>query len=71
MPEYYISYMDKAIATGLLGKTKDANNLLNRVIELHPDFVNHPRYYVSSFVLEGDLLEKMMEGLEKAGLYNM
>jgi len=71
MPEYYMSFLDKAVATGLLGRTRAAKDLLNRVVELHPDFANHPRYYVSAFVLEEDVLEKMIEGLEKAGLHDM
>jgi adenylate cyclase len=71
MPEYYMSFLDKAVATGLLGRTRAAKDLFNRVVELHPDFSNHPRYYVSAFVLEEDVLEKMIEGLEKAGLHDM
>jgi adenylate cyclase len=71
MPEYYISFLDKVVATGLLGRTKAAKDLLNSVIELHPDFANHPRYYVSAFVLEEDVLEKMIEGLENTGLQDM
>jgi adenylate cyclase len=68
MPEYFISFMDKAVATGLLGRTEAANDLLNKVIELQPDFANHPRHYAGVFVLEEDVLEKMLEGLVKAGL---
>lgn len=69
MLDFFWSYIDKAVAAGLLGKTDAARALLEKVKQLHPDFANHPRYYVSSFVMEQDLMEKMMEGLKKAGLH--
>ena len=68
MPKFFWSYLDKTVATGLLGKLDAAKVLLDKVKQLHPDFANHPRYYVSSFVMEHDLMDKMMEGLKKAGL---
>ena len=68
MPEFFWSYLDKTVATGLLGRIDAAKVLLDKVKQLHPDFANHPRYYVSSFVMEKELMEKMLEGLEKAGL---
>lgn len=68
MPEFFWSYLDKTVAAGLLGRADEANALLNKVIELHPDFVNHPRYYVSSFVMDEDIIRKMMKGLKISGL---
>ena len=68
IPEFYWSYIDKTVAEGLSGNIEAARDNFNRLVELNPDFVQHPRYYVSSFVLEEDLLEKMLEGLAKAGL---
>jgi len=68
MPDFFWSYLDKTVATGLLGRIDAAKVLLDKVKQLHPDFTNHPRYYVSSFVMEKELMEKMLEGLKKAGL---
>ena len=68
MPDFFWSYLDKTVATGLLGRIDAAKVLLDKVKQLHPDFANHPRYYVSSFVMEKELMEKMLEGLKKAGL---
>jgi adenylate cyclase len=68
MPGFFWSYLDKTVATGLLGRIDAAKVLLDKVKHLHPDFANHPRYYVSSFVMEKELMEKMFEGLKKAGL---
>ena len=39
-----------------------------KIMELHPDFVNHPRFYVEIFVMENEVMDKMMQGLKKAGL---
>jgi hypothetical protein len=65
MPDFFWSYLDKAVATGLLGKIDTVKVLLDKVKQLHPDFVNHPRYYASSFVMEKELMEKILEGLKK------
>lgn len=68
IPDFFWSYLDKAVAAGLLGKTDAAKAMLKKTIELHPDFASHPHYYVSAFVIEDDLMEKMQEGLKVAGL---
>jgi hypothetical protein len=68
MPKFFWSYLDKTVATGLQGRIDAAKVLMDKVKQLHPDFANHPRYYVSSFVMEKELIEKMHEGLKKAGL---
>jgi hypothetical protein len=68
IPDFYWSHLDKTVAAALLGKSGYASDRLDRVLELHPDFAKHPRYYVSAFVIEEDLIELMLEGLNKAGL---
>ena len=68
MPEYFVSYMDKAVAAGLLNEVSEAERLLKKTIDLQPDFANHPRYYVGSFVKDKDIRRKMLKGLNKAGL---
>jgi len=65
MPEYFISYMDKAIAAGLLGRKKTAGDFLNRAIGLYLDFANHPDpdHYAGVFVLEEGLTTVYVESV--------
>lgn len=65
---FYWDPLDKAAVLGLLGRRPEANLALKEVIQLNPDFAKRPRHYVSFFVGMDDLLDKMMEGLHKAGL---
>lgn len=69
MPDFFWSYIDKAVAAGLMGDSDKARIALNKITELHPDFANHPGYYVNSFVMDKELMRKMLEGLRIAGLH--
>lgn len=71
MPDFFWSYLDKTVATALLGRIDAAIVLLDKVKQLHPDFVNHPRFYVRAFVMEEDVMDRMMAGLKKAGLHTI
>ena len=68
MPEFFWDPLDKAAILGLLGRKEAANVELRKLPQLNPDFAKRPRHYVNCFVLQEDLLEKLMLGLERAGL---
>jgi len=68
IPDFYWSHLDKTVAAALLGRSGYARDRLDKVLVLHPDFAKHPRYYVSAYVIEENLIELMLEGLKKAGL---
>jgi len=68
MHDYYWSHLDHAAAHGLLNQQQAASKCFNRLIGLLPDFVNHPREYISIFIPFEDQIDKVIEGLKVAGL---
>ena len=46
----------------------EAGEALAELLALDPDFPRHVRRYLSGYILHDDLVEKVVEGLELAGM---
>jgi tetratricopeptide (TPR) repeat protein len=68
MQGFFYSYIDQAVAYATVGRRDLAQRAIDKLLELNPDFVNRPRFYVGQFVLFDDLLERMMDTLHEGGL---
>ena len=68
LPDFFWGPLMRASVLGLLGCIADAETAYAKLLELKPDFTEKARDYVSFFVLDEKVLDKMMAGLENAGL---
>ncbi len=67
-PELYLDPMMRAAALGQMGKTSEAGKALRELLELEPVFVYRGRQRVNRYVKVNSLIDKIFEGLQKAGL---
>ena len=58
----------RALALNGLGRTDEAGAAINQLLELVPDFRNRGRWLVGRYVKVDELVNRIMEDLEKAGL---
>jgi len=68
LPDFFWGPLIRAAVLGLLGCITDAETAYAKLLELKPDFAEKAHDYVSFFVLDESLLEKMLVGLRNAGL---
>lgn len=68
VPAIFWGPMLRAATLGQLGRKSEAEQHVHALKMLKPDFENKPKYLISRYVKEEDLVEKIVEGLEKAGL---
>ena len=68
MPTYFYTHATLAAIYGLLGDMEAAGTALRELQRLKPDFAEGTREEYKKWVGEGDLLDLLVEGLEKAGL---
>jgi TolB-like protein/Tfp pilus assembly protein PilF len=67
MPNYYYAYAARAAALGQLGRREAAEKELRELLALRPDFATAARREYSKWY-DSELVERMLEGLRKAGL---
>jgi SOS response regulatory protein OraA/RecX len=58
----------RACALGHLGRREDARAELDELLARKPDFSSRGRSLIGRFVKFPDLLEQVVDGLQKAGL---
>jgi TolB-like protein/tetratricopeptide (TPR) repeat protein len=68
MPGYWPNHMTLAAIYGQLGRPKEAGAALERLLQLSPSFEERAREELGKWLFEREVLEHMLEGLEKAGL---
>jgi adenylate cyclase len=68
LPDFFWNPLLHAAALGQLGLKKQAHAAYQQLLRLQPDFPEQARFYVSCFVMQDDLIDRMLEGLKKAGL---
>lgn len=68
MPHVPWCVLLQAASLGQLGRTTDAKKLLEKLLTLVPDIGLQGKPLIGSFILDDGLVNKMIEGLEKAGL---
>jgi adenylate cyclase len=66
-PGFFWGPLLRAAVLGQEGRHEEGRAAVKEMLVLRPDFVVNGRSLTGRFVPGGDLLDKMMEGLEKAG----
>jgi len=58
----------RAVSLGQLGQKDEAKKAVGELLKLEPDFRGQGRRLISRYVKVDDLIDKIIEGLQKAGL---
>ncbi len=66
MPGFFWGHIMRVAALGLLGREGEANKEYKKLVEVKADFSTKYRYYISSFVLDEKILNRMVSGIEVA-----
>ena len=67
-PTLILDPLQRAAALGQLGKLNRGRRAVEELIELCPDFPTNPRRYLNWLISFDELVDHVLEGLEKAGL---
>ena len=70
-PELYWDPLMRAAALGRLGRQNEAKTAVGQLLELEPDFATRGRWLISRYVKVDDLVDTIIEGLQKAGLADL
>ena len=70
-PELYLDPMMRAAALGRLGRQNEAKTAVSQLVKLAPDFATRGRLLISRYVKVDDLVDTIIEGLQKAGLADL
>jgi len=70
-PGLYLDPVMRAAALGQLGRQNEANNAVSQLLKMVPDFAARSRAMISRYVKVDSLLDKVIEGLRKAGLADL
>ena len=68
LPGLLVTHLNLASAYGQLGREKEARTVITRLLELDPDYPEKTRSEFEKWNNPDDYIEKMMDGLRKAGL---
>jgi adenylate cyclase len=70
-PELYLDPMIRAAALGQMGRQDEAKAAVDQLLNLEPDFATRGRWLISRYVKVDDLVDKIIEGLRKAGMADL
>jgi len=70
-PELFWDPVMRAAALSQMGRETEARAAVAQLLELAPDFATHGRRLISNYVKVEDLVDKIVEGLRKAGLVGL
>lgn len=68
MPHILWDPLLRAAILGQLGRSAEARRALDRLLQVRPDFAANARRLLGYFIKNGEQVDHMLEGLEKAGL---
>jgi TolB-like protein len=68
MPTFFWAWITRACALGLLGRRAEAEAAVSTLVKLKPDFPSRARELIGRYVKVEELVDRMLEGLRKAGL---
>jgi adenylate cyclase len=68
LPDFFWTPMMFAAIYGQMGRTKEAQKALADALKLNPDLAQRPHFYIGAFVVPEEFIDKLVEGLHKAGL---
>jgi adenylate cyclase len=67
-PGLYLDPLMRAAALSRLGRQDEAKAAVSQLLKLEPDFATRGRWLISRYVKVDDLVDRISEGLRKAGL---
>ena len=67
-PEMFWDPLMRAVSLGQLGRLDEARSAVDELLKLEPDFAGQGRRLISRYVKVDDLIDRIIEGLNKAGL---
>jgi adenylate cyclase len=67
----YLDPVMRAAALSQLGRQKEAQTAIRELRKLEPDFATRGRWLIRRYVKVDDLVHKIIEGLQKAGLADL
>jgi adenylate cyclase len=70
-PEIYLDPMMRAAALGQLGRQNEAKAAVVQLLKVEPDFAARGRWIINRYVKVDALIDKIIEGLQKAGLTDL
>jgi adenylate cyclase len=70
-PELYWDPLMRAAALGRLRRQNEAGAAVGQLLELEPDFATRGRWMISRYVKVDELVDRIIEGLRKAGLVDV
>lgn len=70
-PGLYLDPLMRAAALSQLGRQNEAKAAVSQLLKLDPDFATRGRWLISRYVKVDDLIDRIIEGLEKAGLADL
>ena len=63
LPGFFWGSLMRATALGLLGRTTEAKRAYDNLIKIKPDFAQNARSYVDSFIMDENLVDKILKGI--------
>jgi adenylate cyclase len=70
-PELYLDPMIRAAALGQMGRQDEAKAGIDQLLKLEPDFAARGRWLISRYLKVDELVDKIIEGLQKAGMADL
>jgi adenylate cyclase len=70
-PDLFWDPVMRAAALGQMGRESEARAAIDGLLKLVPDFASQGRRLISRYVKADDLVDKIIEGLQKAGLVDL
>jgi TolB-like protein len=64
MPGLLWDPVERGAALGKLGRCDEGRKAVEELLNLYPEFFDNPRRYLEMFILDDDLLDDVIEGLE-------
>jgi adenylate cyclase len=70
-PRLFWDPMMRAAALGQMGRTRDAGTAVGELLKLESDFAARARQMIGYYVKVDNLVDTIIEGLQKAGLVDL
>jgi len=67
-PSVFWDPLAKAVTLGLLGRYKEGKHFVKNLLELKPDFSERGRILIKHYIKFEDIVERVIDGLQKVGL---
>jgi hypothetical protein len=71
VPGLVVEPLERAAALAQLGRTDEAHSALEDAVRMRPRVAEDPRRYLDPLIFQDELVDHVVEGLERAGLANL